>query len=230
MTSPPTAAPVAAATPAPVALATPEPTPGSTPGPTANSTSSRGLDLTSSPTAEATTTVESGANSGSVATTASSVDDDTQGTTSVAPGEVSSDGMCFTACFNDEDCAGCITLADENEDDYAECLGEAGDSNCDFLNTGLCCMAALSGNDCAAMDAYDEFISCYFETIVSPAASSTCLIEDFDCSAVSGFGTGSNGDSNGAGAAAVETSYLAAVLTSALGVAAVVAAGLQGDM
>ena len=228
VTSPPTAAPVAAATPASVALATP--------GPTVAGTSPRDLDLTPSPTAEATTAESAGASSEGGVATASSAGDDyhsqstditagndyhSPSTDDVSAGNVSADDICFSVCLNDEDCAECITVAPESEDEYVQCLEEAGDSNCDFLVAGLCCMAALSGNDCMAMDAYNEFVSCYFETVVATAASSTCLIEDFECSAISGFGS----DGNGAGAAAASSQF-AAVLTGALGLAAVVAAGL----
>ena len=173
-----------------------------TPSPT---TSSRDLVFTPSPTAE-DTAAESGASTegASITTTAS---------------DISTDDVCL-ACYNDKECSACITVTDENEAEHAQCLEEFTlDDVCDSFFAVWCCSAALSGNDCMAIETYVDFINDCVR-VESYEDQDLCPIEDMECAGVSDFGTAGTG----AGTAVVSSSSTTA-LTCALGLAAVAAAG-----
>lgn len=193
--SPPTEAPAAAATPAPV-------TEVDTPSPT---TSSRDLVFTPSPTAE-DTAAESGASTEGASTTTTASD-------------IPTDDVCL-ACYDDKECSACITVTDENEAEHAQCLEEFTlDNVCDSFFAVWCCSAALSGNDCMAIETYVDFITDCVR-VESDEDQDLCPIEDMECAGVSDFGTAGTG----AGTAVVSSSSTTA-LTCALGLAAVAAAG-----
>lgn len=131
-------------------------------------------------------------------------------------GGLPTDDVCLD-CYADEECEKCIGFTGENEAEQDQCMEEVSiEDACDAIFAPLCCRAATSGNDdCMAIQAYVDFVSCVVEDL------SLCSLDDMDCAGVSGFGTAGNGSNP-----AVAISFSTAILTFVLGFAAAVAAGL----